>query len=189
MAINRIVSPVQWGELTRYEEIEVGRELGPIEWTCNAETLDLLLRCYDLWHEWFVVDSPFGGRVLPPPVLAQVFISLDPYIFRAAAAGLEEECFDVLRLDKKYIFSGKIADKFIKRDKEWVLFDHVCTDEDGRVVVKHKSLLALSFITRQQMQKLNVEAPDVTTIDVQEGLSLRSSGAGAKIPGEWEEGP
>ena len=116
MNISRIVSAPQWGNLTPFEDIEVGKQFQPVEWTCTSETLDLLLHCYDMWHEWFVIDSPFGGRVVPPIGLHQVFVSLNPYVFRATPIWEEEQFCDVVRPNKKYIFKGSIAEKYIKDD-------------------------------------------------------------------------
>ena len=59
------VASDQRGERTPFEAIEVGTLLGPLEWTVTPEAIERQCRIDEDYHEWYSVDSPFGGRIAP----------------------------------------------------------------------------------------------------------------------------
>ena len=83
----------QRGERTPFEAIEVGTPLGPLEWTVTPEMLERQCRIDEDYHEWYSVESPFGGRIAP--ILSSYapvrFLFSDKYNIRGLLVGFECE--------------------------------------------------------------------------------------------------
>ena len=61
------------GERTRYEDIAIGEDLGSIEWSFDEAAIARICDSDDDFHEWYAVESPYGGIIAPvligyPPV-------------------------------------------------------------------------------------------------------------------------
>ena len=56
------------GPRTTFDEIEIGKVLGEMDWVVTEEMIDSQCHMdldYDLWYS---VDSPWRGRVAPPQI-------------------------------------------------------------------------------------------------------------------------
>ena len=72
----------------------------------------------------------------------------------------------------------------IKDEKPWVLFDYVCTDEDGNTVVHHKHLSSLSEAISSS-GKLATDTPDPTQRPVTEAYPYSPPVLEVKDPLQW----
>jgi hypothetical protein len=140
----------QRGERTPFEAIEVGTPLGPLEWTVTPEMLERQCRIDEDYHEWYSVESPFGGRIAP--ILASYapvrFLFSDKYNIRGLLVGFECEHTNPIRLDKKMIVAGRLADKYVKRDREYFVVEATCVDEDGLEIFRTRRTHVLDYIPR-----------------------------------------
>ena len=51
-------------------------------------------------------------------------------------AGNQVEFFNPPIIGKKIIVHGRIADKYLRRDKPYIVIEAIATDEDGRLIEK-----------------------------------------------------
>lgn len=138
------------GERTRYEDIEVGADLGTIEWSFDEAAIARICESDDDFHEWYSVESPYGG------VIAPVLISYPPvrllfsrkYNVRGLFYAYEVENYAPLKPNVTYRISGRICDKWIKREREYVQYEATCRDPDGNRVFCTRRAHALDFLTR-----------------------------------------
>lgn len=138
------------GERTRYEDIEVGADLGTMEWRFTRDSIDRICESDDDFHEWYSVDSPWGGVIAPslisyPPVR---MLFTRRYNVRGLFYGYEMESFAPLKPDTTYLLAGRICDKWIKRDREYVQYEATCTDPDGKLMFRTRRAHALDYLTR-----------------------------------------
>ena len=136
-------------ERTLYEDIEVGADLGTMEWRFDGESIARLCESDDDFHEWYSVESPYDG------IIAPVLISYPPvrmlftrrYNVRGLFYGFEMESYAPLKPDTTYILSGLISDKWIKRNREYVQYEATCVDPQGKKIFMTRRAHALDFLT------------------------------------------
>ena len=138
------------GERTRYEDIVVGEDLGTIDWQFDDAAIARLCDSDDDFHEWYSVESPYGGTIAPalisyPPVR---MLFSRRYNVRGLFYGFEHENFAPLRPNVKYTITGRICDKWIKRKREFVQYEATCHDPQGNKVFHTRRAHALDFLTR-----------------------------------------
>ncbi|MBI4189487.1 MAG: hypothetical protein HY525_02990 [Betaproteobacteria bacterium] len=137
------------GERARFEDIEVGRKLGPHEWIVTVGDIDKCCLAFGEFHEWYSVDSPFGGRIAPISIsyLPLRAIFTKAYLVQGLFVGWSTETYDVIRPNRKMLLQGQVVDKYVKRNREWVWYEFVCRDaETGRDILKTKRGHILDFI-------------------------------------------
>jgi acyl dehydratase len=138
------------GQRTTYEEIRVGEDLGTLDWTVTPDQIAAISESDDDYHEWYAINSPFGGIIAPvllgyPPV--RLLFSRH-YNVRGLFYEIQANNLNPIRPGKRMILSGKLADKWIKRDREFVAYEAVCVDEDGLDIFRTRRSHVLDFIPR-----------------------------------------
>jgi hypothetical protein len=136
------------GLRTTFDEIVVGDDLGSIEWSFTRDMIAGVVETDDDYHEWYSVDSPYGG------VIAPVLISYPPvrllfsrkYNVRGVFYSFEMHNIRALRPDIVYTISGRICDKWTKRDREFVQYEAICFDPEGREAFRTKRAHALDYL-------------------------------------------
>ena len=112
----------------RLRQAEIGEELGSYEYTLTQEMLDNFrasvndpMRCSPRWRSStdatafaMVYDDQTGG----------------------VNAGNEVEFFNPPIPGKKIRVTGRIADKYMRRDKPYMVIEATAVDEDGRLLEK-----------------------------------------------------
>ncbi len=140
----------QRGERTTFDKIEIGADLGSREWIVTEEMIEHQCEVDEDYHEWYFVDSPFGGRIASPlcsyaPVR---FLFSSKYNIRGLLVGYETEYLNPIRPNKKMLITGKLADKFVKRDREYFVVEARCVDEDGLEILRTRRTHVLDYIPR-----------------------------------------
>jgi len=138
------------GERTRYEDINVGDDLGTIPWSFDQDAIVRLCESDDDFHEWYSVDSPYGGTIAPvlinyPPV--RILFSRK-YNVRGLFYWYEVENHAPLKPNVQYVLSGRISDKWIKREREYVQYEASCHDDTGKLIFITRRSHALDYLTR-----------------------------------------
>jgi hypothetical protein len=54
------------GPRAEFDDIEVGRLLGEMEWVVTDEMIDTQCALDADYDVWYSLDSPWGGRIAPP---------------------------------------------------------------------------------------------------------------------------
>ena len=138
------------GERTQFEEIEVGKDLGTLEWALTPEQIALEMEIYEDYHPWYHVDSPYGGPIAPLMVTYSTprKIFSRTYHVRGLLFEFEHESFKPVLPNKRMLFSGKVIDKWVKRDHEFVKYEVTCTGDDGEVLFRTRRTHVLDYLPR-----------------------------------------
>jgi acyl dehydratase len=138
------------GQRTRFEDIEVGADLGTLDWSVQPENVAGLQENDLDYHEWYVDSSPFGGAIVPPlatyPPVRVLFTR--NYNLRGLFIEFESEFRRPIFFGERLTISGRVADKFIKRDREYVTYEAEGRDEKGEIVFTTRRTHVLDFLTR-----------------------------------------
>ena len=126
----------------RYENVEIPEPMGPVSVVVDRRyVLDYAFARGD-YGDWYFRDSPFGGAVGHPLVLANELL----FLFYAnydgnTAQGLhthERLRFrSPVRVGERVTVSGGYVEKYERRGQGYVTLDATARGEDGRVLVEH----------------------------------------------------
>lgn len=133
----------------RWELVEVGEELGPAVVHVDEHAIKAFAFCQDDYHPWYLEESPFGGRVAPPGLLANELLLVYYHQYR------QEECLNIhtherldfhhpVRLGDTVTIRGRYIDKYVRRDKGYVVVEAEARGADGRLLVSHRGVEILS---------------------------------------------
>lgn len=125
----------------KWEEVNIGDRCGPIEYVITSEMIDGFASAVEDYNDWYMKGSPFNGRIAHPTLTAsdQDVLLISRW---GSAAGLHakqsSEFINPARLGKKITVTGVIVDKYIKREKHYLVLEYLAIDEDGREIVRHR---------------------------------------------------
>ena len=114
-----------------YNEVQVGEELGSYEYVLTQEMVDLYRQA---------VGDP--DAVFPTIAVKHDATSLSlAYDDQTGSinAGNEIDLFNPPVPGKKISVTGRIHDKFVRREKPYLVIEATATDEDGRLIEKMRT--------------------------------------------------
>jgi hypothetical protein len=114
-----------------YESSKIGEELGTYDYVMSQETLDNYRQA---------VDDPDA-------IFPTIAVKHDATAFALAYhdntggvnAGNEVEFFNPPVPGKKITITGRISDKYLRRDKPYLVIEATAIDEDGRLLEKTRT--------------------------------------------------
>jgi acyl dehydratase len=138
------------GPRTTYEQIEVGHVLGTMDWVVTEEMIDKQCEMDLDWHVWYALESPWGGRVAPPQINYRPprWLLSRSYNIRGLFVRWEMENLLPIRPNVVLRVVATVDDKYIRKDREFVVFRAEATDPEGRVVFRTRRTHVLDFIDR-----------------------------------------
>lgn len=138
------------GARATYDDIVVGRELEEMKWVVTEEDIEKQCRMDEDYHEWYVLDSPWGGRIAPPQIEYRPprWQLSRTYNVRGVFYKWESENVKPIKPGEEITITGRILDKWIKNDREFVKFESIGRDTGGDVVFKTVRVHALDVIKR-----------------------------------------
>lgn len=143
------------GKRTEYDEFEIGAEFKPYELALTPQQIDYFCEGHQDYHEWYSVNSPFGGRICPP--LMNYRIARDMFSSRYNVRGLlyeyETENINPMRPGKRMRVTGRITNKWIKNEKEFVEYRVTGVDEDGLEIFRTRRVHVLDALPRTAPRK------------------------------------
>jgi acyl dehydratase len=138
-----------------YAGLRVGLELGPWETVFTEKDVRDYAASIDDENPWYVQGSAFGQLVAHPAMTATFGIPLlqdscskileeadQPWAGLHAKA--EHRYTNPIPIGKRLIVRGKVAEKYIRRDRYYVVVELWVVDEDGRDIVRIKDTILLS---------------------------------------------
>ena len=111
-----------------YETIEIGEELGSYDYILTQKMVDAFRTSVD------DPDASFPTLGVKHDARAFAMVYTDP--IGTVNAGNEVEFFNPPIVGKKIIVKGRVADKYLRRDKPYIVIEATATDEDGRLLEK-----------------------------------------------------
>lgn len=115
-----------------FEDIRIGEELGPFEYVLTQDLVDRYRAA---------VEDP---DALFPNIGVKEYIALGGVrkgrgVIGGINAGQSWDFFNPPRVGKKLTVRGRVADKYIRRDKPWVVVEAWIVDEDGYVIARTRA--------------------------------------------------
>ncbi|MFH1410931.1 MAG: MaoC family dehydratase [Patescibacteria group bacterium] len=138
------------GERTRYEDIEVGYDLGSLEWEITQAMIDAQCHLDDDYHAWYKIDSPFGGVIAQPQLTYRPprWLISRNFNIRGLFYKWQMENLAPLKPGERITVSGRIVDKYVKNEREYVTYEAIGTSESGAVLFKTRRTHVLDYVER-----------------------------------------
>ena len=111
-----------------YDKLEIGEELGSYEYTLTQEMLDNFRASVD------DPDAQFPTLAVKHDATAFAMVYEDNT--GGVNAGNEVEFFNPPIPGKTIRVTGRVADKYLRRDKPYMVIEATAVDEDGRLLEK-----------------------------------------------------
>ena len=111
-----------------YNSVEIGEALGSYEYVLTQEMLDNFRGSVD------DPDAPFPTLAVKHDATAFAMVYEDNT--GGVNAGNEVEFFNPPIIGKRIRVTGRIADKYRRRDKPYLVIEATAVDEDGRLLEK-----------------------------------------------------
>ena len=113
-------------KLFNYDDIQIGEELGSYEYVLTQEMLDNFRASVQ------DPDACFPTLAVKHDATALNMVYDDQT--GGVNAGNEVEFFNPPIVGKKILVTGKIHDKYMRRDKPYMVIEATAVDEDGRML-------------------------------------------------------
>ena len=112
----------------RYDDLVIGEELGAFEYVLTQKMLDDFRASVD------DPEAPFPTLGVKHDATAFAMVYDDP--IGTVNAGNEVEFFNPPIVGKKINVTGRISDKYLRRNKPYMVIEATAIDEDGRILEK-----------------------------------------------------
>jgi len=123
-----------------YRAVEVGEQLESNDLVVKPEDVDTYAFTVDDHHPWFFGDSPFGGAIAHPTLLANQALLMrhNRYVVDAGLhAKMQFEFLRPIRVGMRVRTRGRIIDKYEKRGRHYMVTEFATTDEEsGETLVR-----------------------------------------------------
>lgn len=110
--------------------------MGPYEHSLTQQLVQKYCFAIDSTYPWQITEGATIIPIIPPTMLGNLsFRLLETKFYRQPGtihASQEMAFFSPIRLEDKLLSRGKILDKYIKRDKAWIVYEVHFYDENGR---------------------------------------------------------
>ncbi len=111
-----------------YDQAVIGEELGSYQYTLTQQMLD------DFRASVGDPEAPFPTLGVKHDATAFAMVYNDP--IGTVNAGNEVEFFNPPIVGKKINVTGRISDKYLRRNKPYIVIEATAIDEDGRMLEK-----------------------------------------------------
>ena len=110
----------------KYDELVIGEQLGSFEYVLTQEMLD------DFRESVEDPEAPFPTLAVKHDGTSLNMVYKDTT--GGVNAGNEVEFFNPPIPGKKIMVTGRVTDKYVRRDKPYLVIEATATDEDGRLL-------------------------------------------------------
>ena len=137
------------GRRAAFEDIEVGQSIGEMEWQVTDDLIDL--QCH-LDQDFDPLFFPQGGnaRIAPPQITYRPprWLFSRAYNVRGLFVRWESESFRAIEANSTLKVAGSIVEKYIKKDREFVVYETEGKDAAGNLVFRTRRTHVLDFVER-----------------------------------------
>jgi acyl dehydratase len=130
-------------KLMAFEEIAVGEELPVLELVCDEEVQGRYLIALQEENPWYYKESPWGGPVAHHALLddAPMMAAMQryEYPFGFVHARQETEFINPLPLGKPVKIYSKVAEKYTKRGRGYIVVESLVIDQDGVEILRSRN--------------------------------------------------
>lgn len=138
------------GQRTTLDDVTIGQDLGMLEWMVTPETIEKQCAMDGDFDEMFSGAPPFGEPVAPPQISYRPPRWLFSRMFnvRGVFYRWEMENIAPIRPNTVVTIRGKVTNKWVKNDREFVEFEATGEDAAGTLLFRTKRVHALDVIKR-----------------------------------------
>ena len=122
-----------------YEALTVGEQFVSDTHLVTPEDIEAYAFAVDDHHSWFTEDSPFGGPVAHPTLMANQALHLrhSKYIVHAGLhAKMEFNFLEPIRPGTRVRSRGTVIDKYERRGRQYMVTEYVTEDDNGTPLVR-----------------------------------------------------
>jgi hypothetical protein len=138
------------GPRAAFEDIEVGHTLGEMEWEITDELIDVQCMLDQDFDPLFFPQRDGQERSAPPQITYRPprWLFSRTYNVRGLFVRWENESFGPIRPNSKIRVTGSVADKFIRKDREFVVYQAEGHDDTGNLIFRTRRTHVLDVIER-----------------------------------------
>src|SRR3954471_12421354 len=137
------------GKRAAFEDIEIGHSLGEMEWQITDDLIDL--QC-QLDQDFDPMYFPQGEstRSAPPQITYRPprWLFSRTYNVRGLFVRWESETFRAIEPNTTITVSASIVEKFVKKDREFAVYQSEGKDRDGDLIFRTRRTHVLDFVER-----------------------------------------
>lgn len=122
-----------------FERLQVGERFRSDDRLIRPQDVEAYAFAVDDHDPWFFGPSPFGGPVAHPTLLANqaLFLRHTRYVVPAGLhARMSFEFLGAVRLGMRARTDGEVVDKYLRRDKPYMVTAYETCDDRGSVLVR-----------------------------------------------------
>jgi hypothetical protein len=131
------------GPVMEIDKMEKGQELPEMEILYDEDMQGRFLAALQEENPWYYSESPWGGPITYHPLLDDAPMESAmyryQYPFSFVHAKQETEFINPLPLGKPARAITKIVDKYVKRDKGYIVIESLIVDEDGVEIMRTRN--------------------------------------------------
>ena len=123
---------IQFKEIS-LEALQVGEAFQSNDLVVKPEDVETFAYAVDDHHAWYFDDSPFGGPIAHPTLLANQALLMrhNKYIVPPGLhAAMQFELVEPVRVGMRVRTRGKVIDKYERRGRHYMVTEFVTTEED-----------------------------------------------------------
>lgn len=145
----RVLEDAQ-GRRASFDEIAIGQSLGEMEWEITDDLIDLQCQLDQDFDPLYFPQGAGGRRVAPPQITYRPprWLFSRTYNVRGLFVRWESETFRPIEPNTKIRVSASIADKFVRKDREFVVYQAEGFDAAGNLIFRTKRTHVLDFVER-----------------------------------------
>ena len=138
-----------------YAGLQVGQELGPWETVFTEKDVRDYAASIDDENPWYLERPPLGQPAAHPAMTAAFYVPLCQQAWSkvlgdaaeslvAIHAKAEHYYTNLVPIGKRLTVDAKVADRYIRRDRYYMVLELWILDEDGRHIVCSRDTLQLT---------------------------------------------
>ncbi len=126
------------------EPLRVGQHIHSGQHRVRRETIEFYQETFGDQHPFYVAANPFGGPIAPPLLYhSEVYRHPERWYLKNLVGNLHAQqewfLYAPLRLDMLLQTRSTLVDRFVKRDREYLVNEVDYTDEQGQLRVRGRS--------------------------------------------------
>lgn len=134
-----------------FENLSIPEHFGPVRLMVDDHKIKRFAFTQDDYGDWYLRDSPFGGRIGQAGLLSNDLVQLFTMEFAASrTVGLhtEEQLWfeSPVRLGEEVTLEGEYVEAYERRGQGYVVMEAKATAADGRILVRHRGVEILRTV-------------------------------------------
>ncbi|MGZ5091130.1 MAG: MaoC family dehydratase [Burkholderiales bacterium] len=137
------------GRRAAFEDIQIGQSLGEMEWQITDDLIDLQCQLDQDFDPLFFPQVE-GARIAPPQITYRPprWLFSRAYNVRGLFVRWESETFRPIEANTTITVSGSVVEKFVKKDREFVVYQAEGKDRNGNLIFRTRRTHVLDFVER-----------------------------------------